>query len=156
MASHAVWGTSCRARLVFAPRLQRNARNGQPRNLAAFWLVQCYNVKQDCVRGSGRGSIGRQSHSFGRTGREQNGSQGPLENTTPLYGGRGGFVGFRFVVSCFAHPSASMESDMRELNSGSIVTRVSPWRPRHSHTTSELRLECHVHGGGAAPVVPNL
>ena len=27
---------------------------------------------------------------------------------------------------CFVHHSASMESDMHELNSGSIVTRVSP------------------------------
>ena len=152
MASQAVWGTSCLARLVFAPRPERNARNSKPRNLAAFWLLQCYTVKEGLVRGFARGSFGRQSSSFGRTGREQNGNQGPLENTTPLYGGRGGgFVGFRSVVSCFVHLSASMESDMRELNSGSIA-----WRPRHSLTAAALRMEFHFHGGGAAPVLPNL
>ena len=57
MASHAVWGTTCRARLVFAPRPERNARNGQPRNLAAFWLLQCYNVKETRMRGVGRGKV---------------------------------------------------------------------------------------------------
>ena len=50
-------------------------------------------------------------------------------------GGGGGFVGFRSVVSCFVHLSASMESDMRELNSGSIA-----WRPRHSLTAAALRM----------------
>jgi len=103
------------------------------------------------VRGFARGSFGLQSSSFGRTGREQNRNQGPLENTTPLYGGRGGFVGFRSVVSCFVHFSASMESDMRELNSGSIA-----WQPRHSLTAAALRMEFNFHGGGAAPVLPNL
>jgi hypothetical protein len=44
-----------------------------------------------------------------------------------------------------------MESDMRELNSGSIA-----WRPRHSLTAAALRMEFHFHGGGAAPVLPNL
>ena len=58
MASHAVWGTSCLARLVFAPRPERNARNSKPRNLAAFWLLQCYTVKQDRMRGFGRGGFG--------------------------------------------------------------------------------------------------
>ena len=54
------------------------------------------------MRGFARGSFGRQSSSFGRTGREQNGNQGPLENTTPLYGGRGGGLsasGLLFLVS---------------------------------------------------------
>ena len=104
------------------------------------------------MRGSGRGSIGRQSHSFGRTGREQNGSQSPPRKYNPIVRrAGGGFVGFRFVVSCFVHLSASMESDMRELNSGSIA-----WRPRHSLTAAALRMEFHFHGGGAAPVLPNL
>jgi hypothetical protein len=44
-----------------------------------------------------------------------------------------------------------MESDMRELNSGSIA-----WRPRHSLTAAALRMEFNFHGGGAAPVLPNL
>ena len=57
MASQAVWGTSCLARLVFAPRPKRNARNSKPRNLAAFWLLQCYNVKQDRLRGFARDKV---------------------------------------------------------------------------------------------------
>ena len=43
--------------------------------------------------------------------------------------GRGAGGGCRLPVCCFCcfvHHSASMESDMHELNSGSIVTRVSP------------------------------
>ena len=57
MASHAVWGTSCLARLVFAPRPERNARNSKPRNLAAFWLLQCYTVKEGPLRGFARGKV---------------------------------------------------------------------------------------------------
>ncbi len=61
MASHAVWGTSCLARLVFAPCPERNARNSKPRNLAAFWLLQCYIVKEDRMRGFARGKVSASS-----------------------------------------------------------------------------------------------
>ena len=57
MASPAVWFTSCLARLVFAPCPERNARNSKPRHLAAFWLLQCYNVKQDRLRGFARDKV---------------------------------------------------------------------------------------------------
>ena len=87
--------------------LSETPEKGKPRNLAAFWLFQCYTVKEGLVRGFGRGSFGRQSSSFGRTGREQNRNQGPFENTTPLYGGRGGVC--RLPVCCFLFRSPFSE-----------------------------------------------
>ena len=66
MASQAVWETSCLARLVFAPCPERNARNSKPRNLAAFWLLQCFNVKQDRLRGFARDKVSASPRGGGR------------------------------------------------------------------------------------------
>ena len=45
---------------------------------------------------------------------------------------------------------------MHELNSGSIVTRVSPLAAQTFPHGCRAEMEFHFHGGGAAPVLPNL
>lgn len=140
----------CEARFCTTSRTKRPKRQtSQPRSLLVITMLE--GKKRDsCEVLVGAASAVSQTASAVPAGSRTE-AKAPSKIQPHCTGGGGGFVGFRSVVSCFVHLSASMESDMRELNSGSIA-----WRPRHSLTAAALRMEFHFHGGGAAPVLPNL
>ena len=150
LAGRLVYELPCEARFCTMSRAKRSKQQtSQPRSLLVITMLHCKRgTPARFWSGQLRPSV-EQLRPY-RPGAEQ--KPRPLRKYNPIVrGAGGGFVGFRSVVSCFVHLSASMESDMRELNSGSIA-----WRPRHSLTAAALRMEFNFHGGGAAPVLPNL
>ena len=140
----------CEARFCTTSRAKRpKQQTSQPRSLLVITMLQCKRgTRARFWSGQHRPSVTLLRPY--RPGAERK-PRPPRKYNPIVRGAGGGFVGFRSVVSCFVHLSASMESDMRELNSGSIASR-----PRHSLTAAALRMEFHFHGGGAAPVLPNL
>ena len=82
-----------RARVLFAPPLQRNAKKNKPRNLAPFSLIQCLQVSKGPFA---RSRFGGGGIATARPARKRRRGNGPRYTLTPLYGGGWG----RFHERC--------------------------------------------------------
>ena len=118
-------------------RPERNARNSKPRNLAAFWLLQCYTVKQDRLRGFARDKV-----SASPRGGAGNAS-GPIRSHPPLYGGRGG------VGHCVLNHTAGPLSD----KGGGVqcpLPRIIPTNKHDTNTCQNVVKHAGEHSNGEA------